>query len=112
MDDTLAKPLRPVSILISDDLPTLLRPINATSRKSSFGTCEIFSELHLNSAFVTCIINLLYETSLRRLLLSIAYKNRQKKPNNEIVGQYMIIWDFYSVLYGLKRADVYEMSPA
>ena len=54
--DTLANPLRPVSMLMSDDLPTLLRPMNAMSRSSSLGTCATLSELHRNSALWICMV--------------------------------------------------------
>ena len=42
-------------MLMSDDLPTLLRPMKAMSFRSSFGTCEMRSDEHLNSALVICI---------------------------------------------------------
>lgn len=53
--ETFASPCRPVSMLMSDDLPTLLRPMKAMSFRSSFGTCEMRSDEHLNSALVICI---------------------------------------------------------
>ena len=53
--DTLASPVRAVSMLMSDDFPTLLRPMKAMSFRSSFGTCEMRSDEHLNSALVICI---------------------------------------------------------
>ena len=55
--DTLASPCRPVSMLMSDDLPTLLRPMKAMSFSASLGTCEIRSELHLNSALLICMLS-------------------------------------------------------
>ena len=42
-------------MLMSDDLPTLLRPMKAMSFSESFGTCEMRSELHLNSALLICM---------------------------------------------------------
>ena len=53
--ETLASPWRPVSMLMSDDLPTLLRPMNAMSGRVSFGTCAMRSEEHLNWAFRICM---------------------------------------------------------
>ncbi len=82
VDDTLAKALWPVSMLMSDDLPTLLRPMKAMSRRSSLGTCEIFSELHRNSALLICIAGVGCASkgcSCR--------KNRQKNSNGEICGR-------------------------
>jgi hypothetical protein len=38
--DTFASEPFPVSILMSDDLPTLLRPMKAMSGNVSFGTCD------------------------------------------------------------------------
>lgn len=54
--ETFASPCRPVSMLMSDDLPTLLRPMKAMSFSESFGTCEMRSELHLNSALWICMV--------------------------------------------------------
>ena len=56
--DTFAKPFMPVSIFTNDDLPTLLRPMNAISLSVSFGTCDMRSELHLNFAFTVVAIAL------------------------------------------------------
>ena len=53
--ETLARPLRPVSILTIDDLPTLLRPMKANSGSESFGSCERRSELHTNCALLICM---------------------------------------------------------
>ena len=58
--ETLASPGRPVSMLMSDDLPTLLRPMKAMSRSPSFGTCEMRSELHRNSAFEIFIVRVFF----------------------------------------------------
>ena len=58
--DTLASPLPSVSMLMSDDFPTLLRPMKAMSFRSSFGTCEMrsgrafefgFGDLHRSAVF-------------------------------------------------------------
>ena len=48
--ETLASEPCPVSRLMSDDLPTLLRPMKAKSGSASRGTCETYCELHLKSA--------------------------------------------------------------
>ena len=69
--ETLASPCLPVSMLMSDDLPTLLRPMNAMSFRSSFGTCEIRSELHWNSALLICmVIGILCKDNLLFRILS------------------------------------------
>ena len=54
--ETFARPLTPVNMFMSDDLPTLLRPMKAMSRMASRGTCVTFSELHTNWALVICIL--------------------------------------------------------
>ena len=51
-DEVLAKPLRCTSILISDDLPTLERPMKAYSGMLSFGKKSKRVLLIKNSAFV------------------------------------------------------------
>ena len=51
-----ASPLCSVSIFMRLDFPTLLRPIKASSALSSFGHCESFAELMVNSAFFISII--------------------------------------------------------
>ena len=57
-----------VSMFTKDDLPTLLRPINAISLKLSLGTCEIFSELHLNFALIEiAIVNYLFFANVQKI---------------------------------------------
>lgn len=54
--EILANCFRPVSRLISEDLPTLERPITANSGRPSFGKAAIEVALQLNSASVTLMI--------------------------------------------------------
>lgn len=64
VDDVMAKPFRPVSILMSDDLPTFDRPMNAYSGVSSSGhflTSELlitnFASLIIIGVFVFCKVS-------------------------------------------------------
>jgi hypothetical protein len=50
VDDVLAKPPCRVSMLISDDLPTLERPMKAYSGKLLLGHCATLALLHTNMA--------------------------------------------------------------
>lgn len=52
VEDVFASLLLLHNIFMSDDLPTLLRPMNAYSGKTGFGQSEIFAEVFVNMAFL------------------------------------------------------------
>jgi hypothetical protein len=52
----LAKVLRPTSVLIKDDLPTLERPTKAISGSVAGGYCGGQTALFINSALIIFII--------------------------------------------------------
>lgn len=65
VDDVFAKSLRPKSMLISEDLPTLERPINAYSCLSSVG--HLLSDGALIRKRALFIIIVCYSSILSRL---------------------------------------------
>ena len=56
VDDVMARPFFPVSIFISDDLPTFERPMNAYSWRCSLGQSAAFVLLIMNLAVFTIMI--------------------------------------------------------
>src|SRR3982750_1817341 len=61
-DEILASPFLLVSILISEDFPTLLRPINAYSGRSGFGHC-VYSALLMTYLASLIFMGVQYTTS-------------------------------------------------
>ena len=57
VDEVCANLLRLHNMFIKDDLPTLLRPINAYSGNTGFGHSEILAEVFVNMAFLMIKIN-------------------------------------------------------
>ena len=77
--DTLASEPWPVSRLMSDDLPTLLRPMKAMSGIVSRGICDNCCELHLKVARLISMRTKIVQAECKSKLVCILPRRRLSK---------------------------------